>query len=340
MADPVLLDVLRKNREEAFNLSTTVGQKKLVRLLEKAEADLRGRLAARASMRGGDRTFTAEQMRTTLAQVRDVSVALSKGLGRLVVDQGREAADRSTEHLIDYLGRAEQEFKGVASRPLALREMAILDAAHSGVESSILRRLLSSGEPPSEEAPHPAKLGILQRYGVETVGKFEEAMQVGLLARKPWGEVRNDLIAESPFLQGAPRYWAERIVRTETMAAYNRAAWEGGKQANRQLGDMVKILAAMFDDRTSWDSYQVHGQIRRNEEPFVWKGGAYMHPPNRPNDRETVVPHRKSWPIPPYLAWRPDEQVLARWKAEGRKGSPPPRPRMTTVPLAEFGKES
>lgn len=88
------------------------------------------------------------------------------------------------------------------------------------------------------------------------------------------------------------------------------------------------------------DSYAVHGQIRKPEEAFQSWFGFYQHPPNRPNDREVVVPHRMSWPIPPYLAWKTDAQVIARWHYDGRKGHPPPRPKMTTVPLEQFGKQA
>jgi len=122
-----------------------------------------------------------------------------------------------------------------------------------------------------------------------------------------------------------------------THGIYNRAGWESIREADEQLGDMLKILSATFDDRTGADSYAVHGQIRRPEESFQSWFGLYQHPPNRPNDREVVVPHRMSWPIPPYLAWRSDAQVLARWHYDGRKGSPPPRPLMTTVPLEKIG---
>jgi hypothetical protein len=102
---------------------------------------------------------------------------------------------------------------------------------------------------------------------------------------------------------------------------------------------MVKILAATFDHRTSADSYAVHGQIRRPEEFFDTWTGQVMHPPARPNDREVVVPHRVSWPIPDELKPKSDAEIAARWSAEGRKGSPPPRPRISTVPLDSFGKE-
>lgn len=124
-----------------------------------------------------------------------------------------------------------------------------------------------------------------------------------------------------------------------TAAAMNRANGQAIAASNEQLGDMVQILAATFDDRTAWDSYQVHGQIRRVGESFISAFGSYAFPPNRPNDREIVVPHRLSWPLPKELAWRDDGEVAAAWARAGRKGSPPARPQpMTTVPLELFGK--
>jgi len=122
------------------------------------------------------------------------------------------------------------------------------------------------------------------------------------------------------------------------MGAYNRAGWEAIREADAQLGDMVKIVSETFDSRTGADSFAVHGQIRRPEEAFEWWDGLYHHPPNRPNDRATVVPHRVSWPIPPALAWRSQGEITARWHMEGRRGSPPDRPKMTTIPLGQFGQ--
>jgi hypothetical protein len=206
----------------------------------------------------------------------------------------------------------------------------MVDAAIQGTNASLLRRLVGEGA--------GAKPGILARYGAATIESFEQQLQLGLVAKKSFAEMKAALIEQSPFLQGAPASWAERIVRTETMGAYNRGAWEATREADTELGDVVKILSAVFDDRTGSDSYAVHGQIRRPNEAFEWWDGLYQHPPNRPNDRETVVTHRIAWKIPAYLRWRDSGAVAARWKAEKRKGRPPERPMMTTVPLGQFGR--
>jgi hypothetical protein len=123
-----------------------------------------------------------------------------------------------------------------------------------------------------------------------------------------------------------------------TMAASNRASWESIQQVQATDGQMVKLLAATFDDRTGADSWAVHGQIRRVSEAFESWFGLYQAPPNRPNDREIVAPHNTRWPIPKYLEWKTDGEVAQRWREQKRKGSPPPRPKMTTVPLTEFPK--
>lgn len=334
---------LEKNQRNARALVGAAGQVRVKAMLKKAQADLEKRLRSAEGLGGpGKDSFTAAQLRTTLAQVKQVARGVGAGIQRTLLSNAADATDKSVENTLQYLNDAEKAFKGLGAQPLALREAGIADKVRSGVNATVLRRLASSGEPieGADAVAHPAKVGILDRYGMNTVQHFEGVLQQALLTRKPWAQVREELTAKSPFLQGAPGYWAERIVRTETMGIYNRAGWESIREAHQELGDMVKILAAVFDDRTGSDSYAVHGQIRKPDQAFESWFGLYQHPPNRPNDRETVVPHRLSWPIPPYLGWKTPGQILTRWKFEGRKGSPPARPNMTTVPLNQFGKDA
>lgn len=341
MPDPSA--VLRINQRAAQKLVVVSGKERTARVLKAAEQSLGERLRQAKSLAGpGSASFTARHLQATLQQVKLVTRDLAQGVRGTLLDQADDAAHLATESTMRYMKAADREFKGVGGSPLALDEARMLERAEAGARSSILNRLASTGtnraasEDGDEEAR--AKQGILERYGIETIGAFEDVLQAGLIAKKSWSEVRDELTAQSPFLQGAPASWAERIVRTETMGVYNRTNLDSISEAEDQLGDMVKILCMTDDDRTGWDSWQVHGQIRRPEEPFHWKDGLYMCPPNRPNDREVVVPHRIAWPIPPHLKWRTDEQVMQRYKLQRKKGSPGPRPKMTTVPLGQFGR--
>lgn len=339
-------EVLALGREQALALADRVGGAEVDAMMREAAAELEARL--RAAISTGSATPTSiREMQTTLGQLRDVMKTVARRLGQTTIDVATDAANEAAGTMFDYLQGASSEF--APGRALPIREAAMFSRAVAGTEASILRRLAAteSDQARIDADPEATSMvpeqpmrpgGVLSRYSVATIGQFEDVLRRGMLTGKPWGDVRDELTSKSPFLEGAPRYWAERIVRTETMGAYNRAGWETIRAADDELGDMVKILSAVFDDRTGWDSYQVHGQIRRPDEAFAWKGGMYQAPPNRPNDREVVVPHRVSWPIPEELAWRSDGEVAAAWRRERRRGGPPSRPLMTTVPLASFGK--
>lgn len=317
------------NRKDANDLAQKKGKQRLLMQLRKAEAELIHRV--NEAVKGpGTGSFTAEHSRVLLQQVRDTIRSLNKGILDVTLDQSGDATDKATRSLYNYLNKANKAFKGVSEAPLNLDEAAMFDRAHEGNKSSILNRLASKQGKPGT--------GILQRYGQQVIQYFENEFATAILTRRSLEDTKASLIASSPFLQQAPAFWAERIVRTETMGAFNRANDLAAKAANETLGDVVKILAATFDDRTGWDSYQVHGQIRRINEPFQWQGGLYDHPPNRPNDREVVIIHRIEWPIPSYLKWKSDSEVNSRYYQQRRSGSPGPRPNMTTIPLEQFGK--
>jgi len=325
---------LLANRKAAYDLSTKKGGDATRSLLDEAARELKQRLMQVETTGAGEGSFTAVQMRSTLAQIEATLATLTGGLTDLLLTEGKRSASKSVRNQLNYLREADKAFRGVGVQPLALPEASMMDRAVKNTESSLLRRLVSTPE------DTPEKMGILNRYGVETVGVFEQRLQQGLLQKKSWIDMRNDLIAESPFLQAEPVYWAERIVRTELMGAYNRAGYEAGKVVQEELGDMLKILAATFDDRTAADSYAVHGQIRKPSEAFSDWFHNYLNPPNRPNDRETIVWHRMRWELPSYLEPRSDAEVAARWRKEGRKGSPPARPLMETVDRSLIGKRS
>lgn len=336
------------NRTQAFALADRVGKREVEKMMRAAADELRERIAT--SVRTSSTTPTSvREMRKTLDQLNDVILALSRRLGKTTLGMAGEAAEVAASNVYNVMDAGNRAYLG---RPLGLREASMISRAVSGTNASVLRRLAATEAETKEVMADPDAAaeatdvaprmmeegGVLSRYSIETIGVFEDTLRNGMITGKPWGDVRQELIDNSPFLKGAPKFWAERIVRTETMTAYNRAGWETIREANDELGDMVKILSATFDDRTGWDSYQVHGQIRRPDEAFQWAGGYYQHPANRPNDREVVLPHRIAWPISPELEWRSDAEVVAAWQRSRRKGAPPPRPKMTTVDLKRFGR--
>lgn len=320
--------VLEANKRAAARLVDDAGVARTQAILKRSAADLEKRLAAIPPALGED-TYTVVQMRAALAQVRHVLVETTiPGLEGVVLRQAEEAARVSAQQTVDYLRVADQAFRGVGEQPLALDAAAMLEQGVRGAKASVLRRLAEGSSPKAKKA----KVGILSRYGIETVKNFEQTLQVGLIAKKSQRQMVEDITAESPFLQGAPKYWAHRIVRTETMNAHNSAANHSIVQASKTLTGMLKIISETFDDRTGEDSFATHGMIRRPDEQFDSWYGPFDCPPDRPNDRGIVVPHRIRWPIPEYLEPKTDDEIAEAWAAAKRKGEPPERPVISTVP--------
>lgn len=323
-------EVLARSRGYALGYLRQAGEARTRELLKGAADDLEKRLRAAAGPRGpGKESFTYAQLKSTLEQVRHVTKGLNGGLKGLLLDQAGRASSAGAEGTAEYLRAADRAFRGVGSQPLALKVARMLEAAKDGSAASILARIAS-------DPMHPGQPGVLARYGAATVRHFEKRLQLGIVAKKSRAEMADDLVEESPFLKGAPRHWAERIVRTESHGAINRASWESMRDADEQLGGgMFRVVVAVLDDWCGADSWNIHGQVRGMEEPFeyVSSSGAtelFMYPPNRPNDRETVIPHRREWgPLPPFAQPIPTDRVVAVYAAQKLKFNG--RPEMSTV---------
>lgn len=324
-------EIIERDKRVALRTSSAASKRRLIKLLRKANDRLANRFENVSTLRGaGTDTFSRTQSNVVMRQLREVMKELRVGMRNDIVTAGKETATAASRDSMRYLNAAEKKYRGIVAE-LPVKQAMIIDRVNAGIESSILHRIES-------DPKHPRRPGVLDRYDTNVIRTFEEELQLRLLARQPWSEVRSSITKASPFLKGKPAHWAERIVRTETMYAHNRASFDTIRESNEQLGDMLKILSATFDDRTGADSLAVHGQIRRPSEPFESWYGFYMHPPNRPNDREVVVPHRMSWPLPPELEPVSDAEVLERWTLEKRKGAPPDRPELSTVDRGMIGK--
>lgn len=325
--DPIA--ILDAARRAALGYANQTSKTKVTDLMRRAHAELVSRLK---DVPATDGSFTTLQMRSTLKQIEAVIRMTKTQLLGTVVTAADEVGNNSTAATLRYLREAEKTYRGVGGAGLGINTAKVFDAAVTGTSTSVLRRIATD---PSK----PGHKGVMDRYGDAVIDHFEKTLQTSIVTGAPWDDVKNQLVSGSPFLQSAPEHWAERIVRTELMGAHNMAGFLATQEIHAQTGGtMIRILCATFDDRTASDSYAVHGQIRRMDEPFESWFGSYMTPPNRPNDREVVVPHSIEWKIPENLHPKSDAEVTARWRQENRKGSPPPRPLMSTVPADSIGK--
>lgn len=135
------------------------------------------------------------------------------------------------------------------------------------------------------------------RYGAQSVRKIEDAIGAATLQQKTWRQMRTDVWKAIGGTVEAEQYVVDRIIRTELSAAYNGTTLAALHEEDRPEDRMLKRLVATFDRRTGKDSILLHGQTRKLEEPFydAVRARYYQAPPNRPNDRETVVGWRESY---------------------------------------------
>jgi hypothetical protein len=324
-------------------------QRRLLAMLDDADALLARRLR---SWRGTGR-FTEASAVAYQAHGRAVSAVISRRLGILNGAVADHAIANGTEHAVRVMERLERSFSGSA-RPLAVREAGVLAGVNGRTRASMIRQRVTSWD----------------RYGQAMTKKIERTIGAGLLAGLTHEEMIDSLVGirgprrdvslrstvdangnvlrldvrdipEGLFVRY--RSWAERIVRTEVSHAYNESRLQTLYETrDRDFPDLKKKILATFDPRTAPDSIAVHGQTRALEEVFVdGAGRAYQRPPGRPNDRETTIPWRSSWPEVSDSRPEPARtRARARREAAGVLEAPPaaraaprvPEPRGERIP--------
>lgn len=315
--DTVEATLDRASRLFSSGMGNTLG------IMKEADADLSARLHGLVKKKGTkDLKFTEAQALLYRQQIRLAQKYLDERLLGHTHAQALKAVATGTAATVKLLTTLEKRFTGI-SKPLQLESQQMQDNIVRGLGSSLLRQNVAS----------------VGRYSAAMIGDFERVMRVGALSGMTQHQVISKLVAQGELggikaasLNAAEpayfpkpagyvtrRYWAERIVRTETAYAYNAANQATISTARvTDFPDMQKKILAHFDNRTAPDSIYVHGQIRPVAGLFHdGAGREYLHPPARPNDRETVIPWRPVWhELPATAPAPPEEQAKAIVAAE------------------------
>ncbi len=269
----------------------------LRRLLRDADALLSRRLGRMARL-APEMRFSEAQVVQYREQIGLVLDALDRNLLALTQQRAESAAASGLGRTTRVLQGLETHFTGV-SQPLDLDTARQLSRSARGIRASLLQQHRTS----------------IARYGQSMIGEFERIIQSGFVGGAPQLDVIRGLVSAAPpdiastLWRQAPKwfpdpktgfvrrqYWAERIVRTETAYAYESANQEAMETHSERIPGLKRKILAYFDRRTAPDSIGVHGQIRGIKQNFEdGAGRSYLHPPARPNDRETVIPWRDHW---------------------------------------------
>lgn len=329
-----------------------IASKELLHVLELADKEVAARLVKISPKPNGDMKFTAAQAISYRTQIQVTIEKVKLKINPIAVDVGQAAMSKAIKSGAKTLAALERDFKGVSTSP---RILAAMQQSHvlRGPNASLVTRVATS----------------LDRYGMEMGQQFARIIQSGLvsgatqdqmvaalvghggpkgpkvsLAAKETApgvvkRIREGDIPEGLFVRH--KYWAERIIRTETAYAFNGAKLEQLRQMKRDGLHVKKKICAHFDNRTAPDSIAVHGQVRELEATFLdGAGRQYLQPPGRPNDRETILPWFDDWAeVPSTEPPNPDELAEAEALAKPTPKGAPLVPR-TTEELHQLEQEA
>lgn len=347
-------EALKLTIKQARTLITQGKGRDLLVLMKEADKDLGKRLVKTANERGsrfGDR-FTDAKMLAYREQIVYVTKYVEMSLTGMTHQKVMTAMKSGTTHTVRVFKAYEKEYRGI-SELVRIDSQRVFENVGKKLTGSLLSRSKSS----------------VERYGQAMIREFDLAMQRGLAQGLSQSEMITRLIKTAPpklakYLHDneprhfpdpktgymKKRYWAERIVRTETANAYNAANLASIEEMRNEEPNIKKKILAVMDKRTALDSVYVHGQVRDVDGLFHdGAGREYLRPPARPNDRETIIPWHDGWKETASSKPKTLQQIQASEAAKEATTPVPARPpglmvaavkeRMARTKQSTFGKQ-
>lgn len=241
--------------------------------------------------------FTAYRYRLAISQM---TAALKKisGLEPAMLSAldagGRRAGVLATKHVVKQVDLYAQRFEG-AAYPLPL------DAAAAIAESRsfLIPRFRSSAARYAgnvrDDIQHQLAVGMLKG---ETIDELTDRLVklggpkglVALRGMKGRPGAKVEYIAEGLFKRY--RYWAERVVRTEVLSAYNATADASLRQYAKDDPEIKRRWNAAGDWRTCDICRGLDGAVAALGKAFP---GGYSNAPAHPNCRCNIGPWKDRW---------------------------------------------
>jgi hypothetical protein len=269
-------EVFREHLEQVAAHVERNGVRGMRALYEDAREQIKRRLR---QLGPADKRVEATTLRAQLAQVDAVLSLTGDRLRKHLTDLSATAAQLGADHGVAEFKLLAKKFRGTEPR-VNLDQSAVFRGLVRGQDPSLLGRHRQAS----------------QTWSLSAIKTVERELSTSAMLGKPLHKVIDDV--EDAL--GTERWKAERIVRTEGSYAANL----GKLTAMEESGATHKRIVETFDDRTGDDSFLVHGQTVKVDAAFNYKrrskGGkwivvAFMHPPNRPNDRASVIPWDPDW---------------------------------------------
>lgn len=296
MSNPVT-DLLESINHEVSKLST-VGLSKLTSVLDAAEVELTRSLAAWQALGKGDDRFTPQMYRSTLVQIRGalthIRGPLAEGVASTLRHGGTLAAGLATQHLINEVTSWSAMFEGTI-RPISIEAASVLAEGKDLVWKRFSNSAKRYAGQVGDDIHKQLAIGVVRG---ETVDQLTHRLAKlggpsGLVyTRGQEGSPRAkaEFISEGLFRRY--RHFAERLVVTETVNAYNSFAMTGMDELEAEDPGYFKRWDAAIDKRTCTQCGRYDDLVVKLDASFP---GGIKHPPLHPRCRCAVVVWRKEW---------------------------------------------
>lgn len=275
--DPIELAVLliRAQQKKLVRLQGKLSARQM-RIVRTALADIQARLLA---FEGG--VWNEARFRATMQMLAEgIATMTGTAIAQVTRDLGLVSME-SQAATARFLATMDRQFVGAALRPLRFDTLAWWEENYDNIGRVRIRQYPNS----------------FRRYGATVTSKIEQSIGKTVLVGEPWYKARDEVWALTRDIVQGRQWMVDRIVRTESSGVWNSTSLAAMAEEDEEDDPMFKKLVAHFDDATGRDSVMLHGQTRPHDKPFydAVNGITYMAPPNRPHDREIVVPWRKSY---------------------------------------------
>lgn len=273
---PKFIDTLRRNSKEVQALEGAHATE-FLKLLKGLEVEINGRLG---SAYAGDKPLRADMLGRVLRETKAGIAVLEDKAAGLYTGMSEDAVKLSVEHTVEEIQRLSSlagaaEGEGVAVSISAAKALA--DPAQA---------LLANHFDTSVE-----------RYGLDVLNGVRRRLFIGLRAGDPYDAVVKDVSR----LSQASKAQAERLVRTETSAAYG-AARQGSISQAAKKAPALRDLKKMWHHTGSYDCDicgPLNGTERELNGTWTFKHGKHLrtvaHPPAHPNCTCTLVTMKPKW---------------------------------------------
>ncbi len=261
----------------------------LASTLHKAQVELEKDMRRYLSTVDGNQKFTMQQYRNAITQVRGALEEiehLAPGMKQTLDYGSDQAGAMAVRHVEMELVQFSHKFDLTINPVPLLQANKIITAEgrHSKMQQHETSARRYAGQV-GVDLRQQLAIGMIRGETVHQMTK--RLMGVGKIKNLPDASKQ---IASHLFNKYT--YWAERIVRTETINSYNIVANESIKEAHEIDPRIQRMWSSAEDRRTcGWCASMDH-EITELNEPFT---GGVMSPPLHPNCRCAVIAWRTDW---------------------------------------------